>query len=299
MRATGETPGASVTFMTLRLNGRLLGVAIAVLLLAAAPETVWGQARPKINGKVEVGALVTASFSGKASAFRWESCARVSSPTCTSVRRIGSGRTLTVPSSALGLQVRVSVRVRKRWIASAWSGAVSGLPSSLGSTTTPAPSSAPPPAPIPAPIPIPGDSRSNPVPLGQQAGLYDSWAMSVVSYSPDATAAVLAENMFNDPPAAGKQFAIVRVRATYTGASSDSFGGSFRLRAVGSSNVSHSTFANYCGVIPDEISSATLFPGGTIEGNVCFEVTAADASSLMLYDDGSFRSIDRRWFSLF
>ncbi len=120
--------------------------------------------------------------------------------------------------------------------------------------------------------------------------------MTIVGYTPDATAAVLAANMFNDPPAAGNQFAIVRVRATYTGSSSDNFDGSFRLRAVGASNVTFTTFGNRCGVIPDKISDATLFPGGTVEGNICFEIPTSNAGSLMVYDNASTSSW--RWFAL-
>ena len=109
--------------------------------------------------------------------------------------------------------------------------------------------------------------------------------MKVVSSTPDATAAVLAENQFNDPPKAGEQFFIARVTATYIGSGSDTFDGTFRLRAVGASAVSYATFENSCGVIPDRISDAEVFTGGTITGNVCWAVRSSDATSLVLYDD--------------
>jgi hypothetical protein len=140
------------------------------------------------------------------------------------------------------------------------------------------------PKPPTKPQPKPG-SRENPYPFGSAVLLSDGWRVRVESITPDATAAVLAENMFNDPPPAGDQFFIARVSATYTGAGSESFGGSFRLRAVGASAVSYSTFEDSCGVIPDEISSADVFTGGTVSGNVCWQIRSSDAASLLMYDD--------------
>ena len=58
-----------------------------------------------------------------------------------------------------------------------------------------------------------------------------------------------------------------------------------RLRAVGPSAVSYNAFDDTCGVIPEEISDADVFPGGTIEGNVCWQVQSPDAASLVMYDD--------------
>jgi hypothetical protein len=144
-----------------------------------------------------------------------------------------------------------------------------------------------PPAPPPPPNPALG-TRENPYPRGSTATLADGWKVTVASTIPDATAAVLAENQFNDPPASGNQFFIVRVTATYTGQGSKSFSGSFRLRAVGTSAVSYSTFANSCGVIPDEISSAEVFTGGTVTGNECWQVKSSDVASLVMYDDATF-----------
>lgn len=135
--------------------------------------------------------------------------------------------------------------------------------------------------------PRPVGTRTNPIPLGAVAALGDGWRLTVVSTTPYANDVVAAHNQFNDPPAAGRQFYIVRVRAAYVGNRSDSFGASYRLRAVGTSAVSYSTFEDSCGVIPDEVTSATVFPGGTIEGNVCWSVRSSDVESLVMYDDTS------------
>jgi len=140
----------------------------------------------------------------------------------------------------------------------------------------PAPS-APPPAPA-------GTTRDNPLPVGS-VGTSGGWRITVLGTTPDATAAVLAENQFNDPPEPGSQFFIATVRASYVGDGSESFLGDFRLRAVGASAVEYTTFENSCGVIPNPITSNDVFPGGTIEGNVCWQVRSSDASSLVMYDE--------------
>ena len=60
-----------------------------------------------------------------------------------------------------------------------------------------------------------------------------------------------------------------------------------------------STFEHSCGVIPDEIVDAAVFPGGGVSGNVCFEVPAGDAGTLVLVDVGeSIDTADRRFFAL-
>jgi hypothetical protein len=129
-----------------------------------------------------------------------------------------------------------------------------------------------------------GSTRERPFPLGQAVATPDGWQMQVVGFKPDATASVLAENIFNDPPAPGTVFALVRVRATRTGPAPDRFSGSFRLRAVGPSAVVYSTFQNSCGVVPDELPDPEVFPGGVIEGNECWAVPTTDAASLVLID---------------
>lgn len=154
---------------------------------------------------------------------------------------------------------------------------------------TPRPATAPVIAPTPAPAPTTpparaGSDRNAPIPLGQSAALGDGWGLVVVAFTPDATAAVLAENMFNDPPSAGRQYSMARVSATNGTSAADNFDGSYRLRAVGPSGVALSTFENSCGVIPDPISNATVFPGGNVTGNVCWSVATGDVGGLVLFD---------------
>ncbi len=139
-------------------------------------------------------------------------------------------------------------------------------------------------------------TRDNPIPVGQTAKLDDDWELTVLSVEPDATAAVMAESSYNDPPVAGHQFFVVTVRVTYTGPSSEQFWGS-DLRAVGASAVAYESYDDSCGTIPNELASRELFTGGTIEGNVCWSVDTADADSLVMYD-GSQYPDERIFFSL-
>lgn len=127
-------------------------------------------------------------------------------------------------------------------------------------------------------------TRDDPIPIGTAVDLGDGWEIVVLDVVPDATNIILRENMFNNPPTAGNQFFLARVRAKYSGEDSDTFGGSYRLRAVGPSSVGYSTFQNSPGVIPDLLPDSEVFSGGVIEGNIGWEVKSSDASSLVMYD---------------
>ena len=142
-----------------------------------------------------------------------------------------------------------------------------------------------------------GTTRQRPFPFGLPAGTVDGWALQVVATTPDATAAVLAENQFNDPPPVGGVFSIARLRATRTAAGAESFDAGFRARAVGSAAVVYTTFENRCGVIPEPMPETDVFTGGQVEGNVCWAVPAAEAASLVLIDD-PFLAEQERFFAL-
>lgn len=150
-------------------------------------------------------------------------------------------------------------------------------------TVTPQPT--PSPRPTPSPTPVVAGTRDNPVPIGTTVDLGDGWQLKVLSVQPNATQAVLARNQFNARPPADHQFLIAQVQATFTGSGSSKFDGGFRLRAVGASAVSYSTFEDSCGVIPNELPDSETFTGGTITGNLCWDIRSADAGSLVLYDN--------------
>jgi hypothetical protein len=90
------------------------------------------------------------------------------------------------------------------------------------------------------------------------------WDVTVLSATSDATAAVLAENEFNEPPADGHQFYIVELSVTYQGNESEAPFVGLTITSVGDSAVAYDAFEAYCGVIPNELDTfSEVFPGGT------------------------------------
>jgi hypothetical protein len=155
------------------------------------------------------------------------------------------------------------------------------------------------PTPIPASEVDEAGTREVPYLPHTAVPLSDDWTIVVVDITPDAEQMIMAENQFNDPPEPGTQFFVARISATYKGSTSDQFDASYRLRVVGPTSVSYSTFENSCGVIPDEITSAEVFAGGTIEGNVCWAVKDEDAEELVMYDNPfTFDDVERVFLSL-
>ena len=76
---------------------------------------------------------------------------------------------------------------------------------------------------------------------------------------------------------------------------------------MGIGGVVYTTFADYCGVIPDDLPDPELFTNGTVEGNVCWEVADDDVDSLQMFlDSGLFSGLfsgllsdtPRTWFAL-
>jgi hypothetical protein len=141
--------------------------------------------------------------------------------------------------------------------------------------------------------------RLAPYPMGTRTLLIDNWEVSFISSVRDATSIVMAENQFNDPPAAGRQFFMARIRATYRGSGSSYLDAGYRFRALGPAGVVYTTFDDSCGVIPDEYPDRETFRGGTSEGNLCWQVRSSDASSLVAFDDADFeRRPNRPYFAL-
>ena len=145
--------------------------------------------------------------------------------------------------------------------------------------------------------------RQNPVQFDTEVDVKnaydDHWRIAVIDTVPDATQLVLGENPFNNPPKEGFRFYIVTIRVQYLGPDSTSFGGSYRLKALGIGGVVYTTFADSCWVIPDDLPDPELFTNGTVEGNVCWEVADDDVDSLQMFlDSGLFLDTPRTWFAL-
>ena len=79
------------------------------------------------------------------------------------------------------------------------------------------------------------------------------------------------------------------IEATYTGDESSTFWVDNDLKSVGASSVAYESIDSYCGSIPDALSDkGETFPGGTITGNECWRIAAADADSLVMIAEESF-----------
>lgn len=129
-------------------------------------------------------------------------------------------------------------------------------------------------------------SRSNPHPLGSTVVSSDAgtetWHVKVSEVVWDGWPAIQAENMFNDPPAPGRQFVLVRLDAMYVGSEEPTnFSRDFNVKGLDSSNVA--TDGSGCGVLPQSLDQyQDVYKDGMIGGFVCLDVEAARADSLVL-----------------
>jgi len=137
-------------------------------------------------------------------------------------------------------------------------------------------------------------SRANPVPKGLPVSVGDGWMMKVVAYTPDANAAVAAENRYNDAPKPGMQYVMATVELTYTDAGKDDKSTPFlvSIKAVGPSNVSYS-LSDSMAVAPNALESMKeIFKGGTVTGNIVFAVPSAEANQIILYASAGYGNDD-------
>jgi hypothetical protein len=136
-----------------------------------------------------------------------------------------------------------------------------------------------------SPPPSGSATPSSLIPLGTTGMLSDGWQLRVNNVQRNATAAVLAANSLNQPPPAGQQYVLVNVTVTFTGAGSDSFDDSYRLRVVSSAGTTYTGFGSTgCPPFPKEVPGDNA-PAGTAEtGNSCWLVPASDVDSLVLVD---------------
>ncbi len=124
----------------------------------------------------------------------------------------------------------------------------------------------------------------DPVPPGVWAGVGDVEVV-VLAVDVEATDAVLAENEFNDPPAEGSRFVVWSVAVANAGEEATLSLGEVLFSVVGPSAVAYDIYAG-CGVVPDELDVfRDVFPGGSLEGNICWEVSDDDADALVLLAD--------------
>lgn len=137
------------------------------------------------------------------------------------------------------------------------------------------------------------------VPLGETATVAD-WEIRVADVTPNADSLILAEASFNESPRDGHQFFMVGVEATYVGDESGNLWTDTSFESVGDQSVVYNEFVSDCGFVPDGIVfTSEVFPGGTVAGNVCWEIRSADAESLaLLVSEFSADEVPRTMFAL-
>jgi hypothetical protein len=190
-------------------------------------------------------------------------------------------------ASALDLPVRVGdgdgkrvdkrVRVRRRTVV----------------TPPPPPTPVPTATPIPTPTPPPDPPRSpatgavdDPIPVGEY-GRFREWTVAVMAVTPDAGPLLRELDPFNEPRS-GFQYVLFDVRETNTSgetrpAGSVGYGAQGRFAATYLPvSSSPDPAASACGPLPRPFPAEPFEPGETRDGQVCFEVTEADAPYLRL-----------------
>jgi hypothetical protein len=107
------------------------------------------------------------------------------------------------------------------------------------------------------------------------------WLVEILTVSPNATDAVLAEYEGNDSPYPGNQYFIATIKVTnLTGKKGNFLAYSFG--AQGNRGVAYD-FKNSCGlIVPNDFNGLDIANGESRIGNLCWEVDSRDADSLKI-----------------
>ncbi len=150
----------------------------------------------------------------------------------------------------------------------------------------PNPTSQAEPSPLPTVIPtVPvGTSRSNPAPVGSEI-IVDNMGFIVTGVVRPADSIVSSGNMYNEVPAAGKEYMFVTLSVTCKKTSDQQCTlSSYNLKALGSDGILIDQSIMLAGVDGLLESFGTTFYGGAnVTGNIAFTVTQGDTSILLVY----------------
>lgn len=114
---------------------------------------------------------------------------------------------------------------------------------------------------------VDGTDPDAPLPAGAEVET-GTWKVTFSNIVPDATEVIL-ENELNFPPAAGYQYFMFQVDASYEGEASKSAWDELFF-GVYLDNALHT---QYCGFLPNDLSSAPeVYQGGSVSGNACIAV---------------------------
>jgi hypothetical protein len=125
-------------------------------------------------------------------------------------------------------------------------------------------------------------TREDPIPIGTAFELDNGWQITVLSVIANANDIVKQENMFNKDPKNGNQYFLAIIEAKNNGPDVDQFN-RFYFNAVGNLSVAYEDTG---AVIPDQLLSTDVFPGGIVKTSVGWEIKSEDAGSLTMYHKG-------------
>jgi hypothetical protein len=137
-------------------------------------------------------------------------------------------------------------------------------------------------------------SRENPVALGMEAQVGD-WTIKVMSANPNANTAVQGAIGYQDP-AAGNQYVLVNLEATYNGDNSNSFITGLIYQIVGTKG---NTFPPAEIGIDSSIEDTNeVYKGASLSGPLVFEVPSDQVDSAVLEMASTFSFDDSAYFAL-
>ncbi len=144
------------------------------------------------------------------------------------------------------------------------------------------------------PVPPPGSTLNDAFALGEVMNGSDGTQIRVVKIAADAWALIYAENQFNDPPEEGNRFFMIRLEITNPSDALQSVDSSeYDFELIGNNRVVYTPFSEDCGLIPDQLNRE-IFPGGQVQGNVCFEIPEDERGLLLIHQPG-YGAEDRRF----
>lgn len=116
-------------------------------------------------------------------------------------------------------------------------------------------------------------TRANPLPLGSTIST-DDWEVTVNAVDLDATAAILAENQFNDSPEDGHVYIMAELTATYVGSDPDGASPWVGVEYVSASGNSYETYDAFISEPNSFDQLGTLYEGASTTGNIALQVPA-------------------------
>ena len=135
------------------------------------------------------------------------------------------------------------------------------------------------------PVPPPGAVLGDAFPIGGVMIGADGAEVRVLQITADAWPLVFAENRYNDPPEQGNRFFMIRLEIVIPADALQSVDVSeYDFELIGDNRLIY-TYSDDCGIIPDELDRE-LFPGGSAEGNVCFEIPQTERGLILIYKPG-------------